>query len=135
MAAANRFIILGSVLSYTTFKFSNLKIEHDTISTDESTNVSVDVKNTGDKEGTEIVQLYIRDKFSSVVTPIIALKGYERVQLKANEVKKVTMQITPEKLSLWNNEMKRVVEPGEFEIYVGSSSRREDLQKAILIVK
>ncbi len=125
----------GFGLSYTTFKFSNLKIERDTISRDESTNVSVDVKNTGDREGTEIVQLYIRDKFSSVVTPIIALKGFERVQLKPREVKTVIMQITPEQLSLWNNEMKRVVEPGEFEIYVGSSSRREDLQKAILIVK
>jgi len=125
----------GFGLSYTEFEFSDLTVNPAVIGNDDTAEVSIDVKNIGKIKGTEIVQLYIRDKFSSVVTPIMALKGFERVELKPNEIKSVKLKITPEDLSLWNKEMKRVVEPGEFKIMVGSSSRKEDLISTVLKVE
>jgi beta-glucosidase len=73
-------------------------------------------------DGTEVVQLYVRDLAGSVTTPIMALKGFSRVRLAASEKKRVTMTLTPEHLSLLNIDMKRVTEPGEFCIMIGSSS-------------
>ncbi|MFZ0455481.1 MAG: glycoside hydrolase family 3 N-terminal domain-containing protein [Ignavibacteriaceae bacterium] len=113
----------GYGLSYTIFEYSNLKIEPADIPADGISMVSVDIKNAGDREGAEVVQLYINDKFSSVTTPKIALKGFSRVELKPGETKTVSMKLTPEELSLWNIEMKNVVEPGLFDIMVGSSCK------------
>ncbi|MGA9292305.1 MAG: fibronectin type III-like domain-contianing protein, partial [Ignavibacteriaceae bacterium] len=99
-----------------------------------STKVTVDVKNTGKIAGDEIVQLYIRDKVSSVTRPVKELKGFQRISLKPGESKSVSIDITPGKLAFHNIDMEFVVEPGEFEIMVGNSSRDEDLNKISLNV-
>jgi beta-glucosidase len=124
----------GFGLSYTTFKFSQPKLEKSSIKINESTKVSVDVKNTGKVAGDEIVQLYIRDKVSSVTRPVKELKGFQRISLKPGETKTVTLEITPEKLAFHNIDMEFIVEPGEFEIMVGDSSRDLDLKKISLNV-
>jgi beta-glucosidase len=102
---------------------------------DETTMVSVDVKNTGNRAGDEVVQMYIRDRVSSVTRPVKELKGFARISLKPGESTTVSIDITPEKLSFYDINMKRVVEPGEFDIMVGSSSRDKDLQSVLLTVK
>ncbi len=112
----------GFGLSYTTFKYSNLAVSRSKISTDESLNVTVDVTNTGKRKGDEVAQMYIRDEFSSVTRPIKELKGFKRVTLKPGETKKITFKVTPEKLQFYNRNMKRVVEPGSFEVMVGGNS-------------
>ena len=105
------------------------------ISRKDSTSVSVSVKNTGSRAGTETIQLYIRDLVSSVTRPVKELKGFQKVSLKPGESKTVTLEITPDSLSFYDINMDFVVEPGEFEIMVGNSSRDEDLQKVVLTVK
>ena len=125
----------GYGLSYTTFKYDNLKLEKEKIKIDESANVSVELTNTGKVAGDEIVQMYIRDKISSVTRPVKELKGFKRISLKPGETKTVTLEINPEKLAFHNMDIKFVVEPGDFEIMVGSSSRDEDLHKTILTVE
>jgi beta-glucosidase len=124
----------GFGLSYTTFSFSNLRLEKSTIGIDESTKVSVDVKNNGKHAGDEVVQLYIRDLISSVTRPVKELKGFKRINLKPDESKTVSFIISPNHLSFTNIYMENVVEPGDFEIMVGNSSRDEDLIKVILQV-
>jgi beta-glucosidase len=112
----------GLGLSYTTFKYSDLQILPSTIPVNGKAKITVKITNTGKVEGTEVAQLYVRDVVSSVTTPVIALKGFDRITLKSGETGEVTFEIGPEQLSLWNREMKRVVEPGKFKIMVGSSS-------------
>ncbi len=124
----------GFGLSYTTFEIGIPKLEKDEIKADGSTKISVDVKNTGKIEGDEIVQLYIRDKVSSVTRPVKELKGFKRVSLKPGEAESVVFHITPEELAFHNIDMQFIVEPGEFEIMAGNSSRDEDLKKIILKV-
>ncbi|MFA5814246.1 MAG: glycoside hydrolase family 3 N-terminal domain-containing protein [Bacteroidales bacterium] len=125
----------GYGLSYTTFKIKNLRIEKPIINKDESTRVMVDVTNTGEREGHEVVQMYIRDSFSSVTRPVKELKGFAKVFLEPGETKTITLEIIPELLSFYDIDMNYIVEPGEFAIMVGSSSRDEDLIKAVLTVK
>ncbi len=125
----------GFGLSYTTFKFGKLSLEKEKIKVGESTKVSVEVTNTGKVAGDEIVQMYIRDMISSVTRPVKELKGFKRISLKAGESKMVTLNILPEHLSFTNIDMKDTIEPGEFEIMVGNSSRDEDLKKIILKVE
>jgi len=124
----------GFGLSYTTFKYSQSWLEREKIRINESTNISVEVTNSGKVTGDEIVQMYIRDKVSSVTRPVKELKGFRRISLKPGETKTVTLEITPEKLAFHNIDMKFVAEPGDFEIMIGSSSRDEDLSKIILQV-
>ncbi len=124
----------GFGLSYTTFKFSQPRLEKNDIKFNESAKISVDVKNTGKVAGDEIVQLYIRDKISSVTRPVKELKGFRRIYLKPGETKTVILEITPEKLAFHNIDMEFVVEPGEFEIMIGNSSRDIDLNKISLNV-
>jgi beta-glucosidase len=112
----------GFGLSYTTFSYSNLKITKPVINSNEETTVTVDVTNTGKKRGDEVAQMYIRDEVSSVTRPVKELKDFARISLEPNETKQVTFKITPEKLAFYNREMKRVVEPGSFQIMVGGSS-------------
>jgi beta-glucosidase len=112
----------GFGLSFTTFKYSNLHVRR--ASTDVL--VDVDVTNTGEMDGDEVVQLYTRDLVSSVTTYEKNLRGFERVGLKAGETKTVHFVIPSEGLSLLNRDMKRVVEPGEFKVMVGASS--EDIR-------
>jgi Beta-glucosidase-related glycosidases len=112
----------GHGLSYTTFAYSDLQITPSQIPATGKAKVRVTVKNSGKVEGTEVVQLYVRDEIGSVTTPVIALKGFNRISLKPGESGTVEFELGPEQLSLWNREMKRVVEPGEFKIMAGSSS-------------
>ena len=125
----------GYGLSYTAFEFSNLRLDKSKITKDESAKVLVDVKNTGSVPGEEVVQMYIRDVVSTVTRPVKELKGFKRIALQAGESKTVSLSIEPELLSFTNIDMKFVVEPGDFEIMVGSSSGDEDLKKIILKVE
>ncbi|HTN21788.1 MAG TPA: glycoside hydrolase family 3 N-terminal domain-containing protein [Pelobium sp.] len=123
----------GFGLSYTQFEYSNLVIDNKFAEAGK-VNVSVNVTNTGKVAGNEIVQLYIRDLLSSVTTYEKSLRGFERVNLKPGETKKVNFTIVPDDLMLWNREMKHVVEPGDFKVMIGASS--EDIkQTAIFTVK
>jgi beta-glucosidase len=112
----------GFGLSYTTFKYANLTLSAKKVNAGEPVTVSVDVSNVGDKDGDEIVQLYIRDMVSSVTRPVQELKDFTRIQLKKGETKNIAFTITPEKLQFYGPDMKRVVEPGEFEVQVGTNS-------------
>lgn len=125
----------GYGLSYTEFAIENVRLEDERISPEESTRVLADVTNTGNREGTEVVQMYIRDLVSSVTRPVKELKGFKKIWLKPGETQTVSIDITPEKLAFYNIDMEFEVEPGEFEIMVGSSSRDQDLTKVILMVK
>ena len=116
----------GHGLSYTTFKYSNLVIDTEGDSKAPMVNISVDIENSGLREGAEVVQLYLRDNISSVTTPIMELKGFEKVRLASGEKKTVRFKLGFEELALWNREMKQIVEPGEFSLMVGSSS--EDIR-------
>ncbi|OFX31454.1 MAG: hypothetical protein A2W90_09360 [Bacteroidetes bacterium GWF2_42_66] len=113
----------GFGLSYTEFEYSNLKIHQDNDGLASDVFISVDVKNTGKREGAEVVQLYISDKISSVVIPCIELKGFRKVWLTPGEQETVEFKLTPDDLALIGSDMKPIVEPGEFEVMVGSSSK------------
>ena len=112
----------GYGLSYTTFEYKNLTISPSSIKSGETAKVSVDVTNTGKMKGDEIVELYIHDLLASVTRPVKELKGFERIGLNPGETKTVTFTITPAQLEFYNEEMKKVIEPGMFDIMVGSSS-------------
>jgi beta-glucosidase len=124
----------GFGLSYTTFAFKNVRLEKKILRPDERTRVLVDVTNTGKREGTEVVQLYIRDQVSSVTRPVKELKGFQKISLKPGETRTVALDITPESLAFYDVNLRYVVEPGEFDILVGNSSRDADLQKVVLTV-
>ncbi len=124
----------GYGLSYTTFSFRNLRLEKKSIKRTGSTRVLVDVTNTGRNAGAEVVQMYIRDTVSSVTRPVKELKGFQKIWLQPGETKTVALDITPESLAFYDINMKYLVEPGDFEIMVGNSSRDEDLQKVTLRV-
>jgi len=123
----------GFGLSYTTFSYNNLRLDKKKIHTDGKIKLSVDVKNTGNRDGEEVVQLYINDMYSSVTTPRKTLKGFKRINIKKGETKTVSFELTSKELALWNREMKRVVEPGEFEVMVGGNS--VDLIKSKFMVQ
>ncbi len=112
----------GYGLSYTHFTYGKPELSREEIRMNESLMVSVEVTNEGKYTGDEIVQLYIHDMVSSVTRPILELKDFARITLNPGENKKVLFKITPEKLQFYNRDMKRVVEPGEFEVLVGTSS-------------
>lgn len=125
----------GFGLSYTQFTFSPPRLVKDVIKPDESTQVRVDVTNTGQAAGDEVVQMYIRDCISSVTRPVEELKGFQRVTLKPGETQTVSLDITPEHLAFYNIDMDYGVEPGEFKIMIGNSSRDEDLRHIVLTVE
>lgn len=124
----------GYGLSYTKFKIEDIRLDKPVIQSGESATVLVDVRNTGSREGAEVVQMYIHDAVSSVTRPVKELKGFRKVRLAPGESKTVSMTILPEHLAFTNIEKKFVVEAGDFEIMVGSSSRDEDLLTTILRV-
>lgn len=125
----------GFGLSYTQFQFGKPRLKKPVLGKNESTVVRVDVTNSGPRAGDEVVQMYIRDKVSSVTRPVKELKGFQRITLAPGETKTIALEITPEHLAFYNIDMEYVVEPGEFEIMVGNSSRDQDLQKVTLRVK
>ena len=124
----------GYGLSYTTFGVSNVRLDRSTVTRGESTWVSATVTNTGTRAGSEVVQMYIRDRVSSVTRPVKELKGFAKVWLEPGESATVSVDITPDSLAFYDIDMQYVVEPGEFEIMVGTSSRKEDLQTVVLKV-
>jgi beta-glucosidase len=123
----NPLYTFGYGLSYTIFEYSNFKLSNKYINSNGELKVTVDVKNTGNYDGDEVVQLYINDVYSSVTTPEKTLKGFKRIFLKKGETKQVEFVLTAEELSLWNREMKNVVEAGDFQVMVGGNST--NLQK------
>lgn len=125
----------GYGLSYTTFEISAPRLEKSSIRKTENVKVLVDVHNSGNRKGDEVIQLYIRDKVSSVTRPVKELKDFKRVTLEPGERKTVELLISPEKLSFYDINKNFVVEPGEFTIMVGNSSRNEDLKQVLLTVK
>ncbi|MEM3908320.1 MAG: glycoside hydrolase family 3 C-terminal domain-containing protein, partial [Nitrososphaerota archaeon] len=113
----------GHGLSYTTFSYSNLRMSNVTITPGSEVKISVDIENTGSREGDEVVQLYVHDVDASVQRPIKELKGFQRVHLKPGEKKTVTFTLRHDSLAFWDETSKRfVVENGMFDILVGSSS-------------
>lgn len=109
----------GFGLSYTTFKYSNLKISADKISKNQALKVSVDVTNSGQREGKEVVDLYLSDLYASITPDIKRLKGFEKISLKPGETKTVNFELTENELAFVNADHKTVVEPGVFEIRIG----------------
>ena len=112
----------GYGLSYTTFDFDNLKLNPNKISMEDSINVSVTVKNTGNYDGEEVVQLYIQDLVGSVTRPIKELKGFKKIMLKRGEEKTVQFTIHEKDLRFTTADMKFKSEPGMFKVFVGSNS-------------
>lgn len=124
----------GFGLSYTTFKYGEPKLASNKINEDGSTTVSIEVTNSGSRQGDEIVQMYIRDNYASVGRYLKMLKGFERITLQPGETKTVTFELNSENLSILNQEMNKVVEPGDFTISIGGSSLEKDLKKVTLTV-
>ena len=112
----------GYGLSYSTFEYSNLKVSATTLNTGKSITVSVDVTNTSDVDGKEVVQLYLHDLFASVTRPVRELKGFELVDLKAGETKTITFTIDEKAIAFYSANKKWEAEPGDFKVYVGGSS-------------
>lgn len=110
----------GHGLSYTTFEYNDLKIDNNASA--KTVKVSVNVRNTGSRDGKEVVQLYVNDRVSSVTTPQKMLKGFDKIELKTGEQKTVTFDLPYDELALWNASMQRVVEPGEFAVMIGRSA-------------
>lgn len=125
----------GYGLSYTKFNYSNMRLSASEISRNGEFEVSIDLSNTGTREGTEVVQLYIRDCYSNVSRPVKELKDFRRVYLSPGESQTVSFTIPAEKLAYYNEDMEWTVEPGEFEIMIGSSSADTNLLKESIMVK
>lgn len=124
--SATPLFAFGYGLSYTKFEYNNLRITPKEIKPTGEVRISADVKNAGEREGSEVVQLYINDVISSVTRPVKELKEFRKIQLKPGEQETVEFTLTPYELSLIDRDMKRVVEPGTFSIMIGSSS--EDIR-------
>ena len=119
----------GYGLSYNTYEYSDLTIDKEEMTADQTLKVSVKVKNTGKMAGDEIVQLYIRDCFSQVTRPVKELKDFARIPLAPGEAKTVEFTVTPDKLMFLDRHLDPIVEPGEFILMVGPSSADGDLLK------
>lgn len=112
----------GYGLSYTTFEYSNIQLSANQLKEHEVLTISFDLENTGKLRGTEIAQLYVRDVVGSITRPIKELKRYKRVTLDPKEKQKVTFELPIKELAFWNIDLKRVVEPGEFHLWVAPHS-------------
>lgn len=123
----------GHGLSYTQFEYSDLKIEKSNLITIDTINLSIKIKNTGKRTGKEVVQVYFNDKISSVTTPVKVLKAFEKVEVKPNEDVTVHLSVPINELGLWDKNMNYTVEPGEFDIMVGSSSEDIRLRKTFSV--
>ena len=123
----------GHGLSYTSFRYSNLSFDKKEIGPGGRTKISVDIKNSGDHAGKEIVQLYIEDVIATVETPVLELRGFDKIELLPGEKKTVTFELGPEHLALYNQHMERVVEPGEFLVKIGASSADIRLEDVLIV--
>jgi len=122
----------GYGLSYTSFEYADLKINKDKISQGEAVEVSVTLKNTGNFDGEEVVQLYLHDVVRSITPPNRELKGFKKVFLKKNESEEVTITLQPEDLKFYNSDLEFVAEPGTFEVFVGGDSNASLKKEFIL---
>jgi beta-glucosidase len=123
----------GYGLSYTTFTYSEVTLDKTETTPEGSLTASIEVVNTGKRDGAEVVQLYLRDMVGSVTRPVKELKGFQKIFLKAGERKKVSFTITSHELSFYNADLKWVAEPGAFEVQIGGNSR--DVKKASFVLK
>lgn len=124
----------GYGLSYTKFEYSDLKLAADKLTADGEVNVTVNLKNAGAYDGTEVVQLYVQDKVGSVTRPVKELKAFQRVELKAGESKTVSFSLPVAELAFWGYDMTYVVEPGDFKLWVGTNSA-EGLSADFVVTK
>lgn len=118
----------GYGLSYTSFAYSDIKLSKTTVRPGEKLEVSVVVTNSGNYDGEETVQLYIRDMVASVVRPVKELKGFQKIFLKRGESGEVKFRITIEDLKFYNNQLQYVAEPGDFKLFIGTNS--EEVKEA-----
>ncbi len=125
----------GYGLSYTTFDYSNLSVVSKTGKTQGKIDITVDITNSGDRAGDEVVQLYMRDKISSVITYDFVLRGFERVSLEAGETKTLSFTLSPKDLEILDKNMNWRVEPGEFEIMVGASCEDIRLSQSVWLTE
>lgn len=116
----------GFGLSYTKFDYSNFKISTNKITENQKITASVNVKNSGNYDGKEVVQLYIRDLVGSVTRPVKELKGFQKILIKKGETKNIKFEISVEDLKFYNNDLKFIAEPGKFEIFIGGNSETEN---------
>ncbi len=123
----------GFGLSYTRFEYSNLRVTPDKIAAAGNVRVELEVRNAGSRAGAEVVQLYVTDPVASVSRPVQELRGFQKVALAAGESRKVEFMLGPEELAMFDRNMKRVVEPGAFEIGVGASSKNVRLKGKFLL--
>lgn len=112
----------GFGLSYTTFAYSNMRVSDDHLWGNGTLQVSIDVKNTGKVAGKEVVQMYLGNKVNTVTTPVMALKGFDKIALEPGEKKTVKFTVTPDDIAIWNTEMEHVTESGKFDIMIGRSA-------------
>jgi beta-glucosidase len=123
----------GYGLSYSSFEYSKMQLSKSNISKDESITVTCTIKNTSNRAGDEVVQLYIHDLLASVARPVMELKGFQRMHLNAGESKEVSFTITPAMLSMLDKDLHTVVEPGDFRIMIGASSRDLRLKQTLTV--
>ena len=123
----------GYGLSYSTFEYGDLTFDTKKISTEGIATCRFNITNTGDYDGDEVVQLYIRDLIASVTRPVMELKGFQRIHLKKGETKEMTFTITPEMLTMLDEQMNRIVEPGEFRIMIGAASNDIRLREILKV--
>jgi beta-glucosidase len=122
----------GFGLSYTTFDYANLKLNSSSVSATGTINVELDLKNTGRRDGEEVVQLYVKYLDSKIARPLRELKGFKRLLVRARQTRRINLAIPAQRLAYWNTEQHRfVVEPGKVEIMIGSSSADNRLAKIV----
>ena len=121
----------GYGLSYTSFKYSNMQVSATSFGKNQQVQVSVDVINTGNVLGKEVVQMYLGNKINSVTTPVMALKGFDKVSLKPGETKTVKFTVKPDDIAIWNTDMKQVTEPGTFDVMIARSAEDVVLKKTL----
>ena len=125
----------GDGMSYTDFELSNITLSKDSIRPGDSVAVKLDIANTGSMDGDEVIQVYLRDVVGSTTRPVKALKAFRRVALQTGEKKSVELVLEPTAFEMINLAHERVIEPGEFKVFVGTSSRHEDLTELSLIME
>jgi beta-glucosidase len=125
----------GHGLSYTSFDYKNIRVEQDNLTENQTIRIEADITNTGAMDGKEVVQLYVRDKYASVATPVKELKRFEKIFLKKGETKTVKFTLPVSELALYDRQMKKKVEPGEFELQTGSASDKIHSVKNITITE
>ncbi len=123
----------GHGLSYSTFKYSNLKLSKKTMLKTEAITVTFDLQNTGKYAGEEVAQLYLRDMVSQPVRPVKELKGFQKVMLQPGETKTITFTIDKNKLSFYNEALEWITQPGEFKLMIGSASDDIRLEDSFLL--